>query len=293
MADPEQLITIVMPVYNRVDSVAAAIESVQTQDHESWELIVVDDASSDGSADVVGSLAIDDTRIRLITRTVNAGAQAARNIGIAQARGDWIAFLDSDDTYLPKSLSLRLDAAAKSGAAVIHSECLAQRGNAAPEPFGVRPLDGSIYADVLAQPGPVFPAILVRTEALAAIGGLDESIVSYQEWDTAIRLAKDNAFSFVPEPTFIYRLMGADSISRSLSRDGRGYEMVVAKHKDEILALLGRRGMAEHQRGLALRWRSAGSPVRAAGHAFRAVMWSPAPIKVNLGMIRDLLRGRV
>ena len=96
-------VTVVIPVYNRSGVLSRAIDSVLSQDLRAFELIVVDDRSSDGSADV--ARAYDDKRVRVIELDEHAGSNAARNAGIRAARSDLVAFLDSDDAFLPHKLS--------------------------------------------------------------------------------------------------------------------------------------------------------------------------------------------
>lgn len=95
-------VSIVMPTYNRRDTIDRAIESVQAQRFDDWELVIVDDGSTDGTRDVVEKL---DPRIRLVVQK-NQGVAGARNTGLAAARGDLIAFLDSDDAWTPHHLRL-------------------------------------------------------------------------------------------------------------------------------------------------------------------------------------------
>lgn len=95
-------VSIIMPVFNRRYLVGRAIDSVKQQSYSDWELIIIDDGSTDGTADAIDT---SDTRVRVLRQT-NAGANAARNTGIAASRGRYIAFLDSDDEWLPHFLTL-------------------------------------------------------------------------------------------------------------------------------------------------------------------------------------------
>jgi glycosyltransferase involved in cell wall biosynthesis len=95
-------VSVVLPVHNRADVLARAISSVVKQTLENWELIVVDDGSTDASAEIADSF--HDDRIRLLKLGANRGGNAARNAGIREARAPLIAFLDSDDAYLPEKL---------------------------------------------------------------------------------------------------------------------------------------------------------------------------------------------
>src|SRR5437762_7674264 len=98
------LVSVILPVYNRESTIARAIESVLAQTYRHFELIVVDDGSTDGTARVVESF---DSRIRVVAQP-HAGAYAARNRGLRSAHGELIAFADSDDAWLPDRLESQL-----------------------------------------------------------------------------------------------------------------------------------------------------------------------------------------
>nr|WP_231367517.1 glycosyltransferase family 2 protein [Thioalkalivibrio sp. AKL6] len=98
-------ISVVTPLYNAADRVEEGVRSVQAQSLLDWELLVVDDASTDDSVARVEALAADDTRIRVLRLERNAGPAVARNAGIREARGRYIAFLDSDDAWAPEKLA--------------------------------------------------------------------------------------------------------------------------------------------------------------------------------------------
>lgn len=110
-------VSILMPVFNAEATLAASVASVQAQSFESWELILVDDASTDGSAALADSLAAQDPRIKLHRLYVNAGAARARNQALTHANGTLIAFLDADDTWMPNKLEKQVTAMRSAGAA--------------------------------------------------------------------------------------------------------------------------------------------------------------------------------
>lgn len=99
------LVSIVTPVYNAERFIKETIESVLKQSYDQWEMILVNDCSSDGSVDIITNFSQQDSRIRVINLAENSGAAVARNTGIEHARGQYIAFVDSDDTWLPDKLS--------------------------------------------------------------------------------------------------------------------------------------------------------------------------------------------
>lgn len=102
------LISIIVPVFNTEKYVGMTIESVQYQTHKNWELILVDDCSEDKSLEVCRIYAKTDSRIKVISLPINSGALVARNVGLKNAKGRFLCFLDSDDTYEPEKLEIQL-----------------------------------------------------------------------------------------------------------------------------------------------------------------------------------------
>ena len=243
---PEPLVTVVIPAYNRARSIENSLRSVQAQTYQNWEVIVVDDSSKDDTAACVMRLGQEDSRIKLIRHQRNQGAQAARNTGIHAAQGKWIAFLDSDDQFFPYSLESRMMVANRENVSVVHSGCNMIHPDGSIEPYRTEPISGRVYRRLLEREGPVFPGILVSREAMQRIGYLDERIEGFQEWDTAIRLAKHYPFGFEPRPTFIYDCRNSDTLSKNLLRGARGYEQVVRKHYWAMFRHVGPRALARH-----------------------------------------------
>lgn len=99
------IVSIIMPMYNSADFVAQSIDSVIAQTYHYWELLVVDDVSTDNSVEIVREYAQRDSRIRLLQNPINSGAAVCRNYALREATGRWIAFLDSDDLWLPEKLA--------------------------------------------------------------------------------------------------------------------------------------------------------------------------------------------
>lgn len=107
--DVSPAVSVIMPVYNAAATVAQAIESVLNQSSGDWELLVVDDGSSDASVSIVEGYVKADSRIQLVPCSVNSGGPATpRNLGLSKARGQWVAFLDADDGWLPQKLARQL-----------------------------------------------------------------------------------------------------------------------------------------------------------------------------------------
>lgn len=113
------LVSVIMPSFNSERFIGESIRSVQDQRFSEWELIIVDDASSDGTVEIVRKLAVEDPRIRCIGFGENRGAAAARNAAIGEAKGRYIAFLDSDDLWLPWKLEDQLELMREKGCALV------------------------------------------------------------------------------------------------------------------------------------------------------------------------------
>ena len=126
MSDVEQecLVSILLPAYNSRHLIGTAIQSVLRQTQHRFELIVINDCSTDDTAEVVARFAQDDGRIKLVCTPCNSGPAAARNVGFDAACGRWIALLDSDDTYLPDRLARLLDLADANAADMVSDNLL-------------------------------------------------------------------------------------------------------------------------------------------------------------------------
>jgi glycosyltransferase involved in cell wall biosynthesis len=108
-AAQEPLVSVITPSYNTFQFIGETIESVLAQDYQAWEMIIIDDNSSDKSNELIKSYVKKDDRIRFIQNKENLGAAVSRNLAIEKASGRFIAFLDSDDLWLPSKLTQQLD----------------------------------------------------------------------------------------------------------------------------------------------------------------------------------------
>lgn len=116
-----QTTSIILPLYNASNFIDETLQSVLAQTYDNWELLVVDDVSTDNSAAIVQKYAAKDNRIQLIQQNKNLGAGHARNTGIKNATGRYIAFIDADDIWLPNKLELQLEFMQKNGLAFTYS----------------------------------------------------------------------------------------------------------------------------------------------------------------------------
>jgi len=211
-------ISVVIPAYNREKTIRYCLDSVLNQTYSSLEIIVVDDCSTYKTVQVIKSYS--DPRISCIVLDKNSGAQAARNRGIKEAKGEWIAFQDSDDEWMLEKLEKQIKILKKENFnpwVVVHSNCLRYYpSNGEKKIWRLPEIAGdNVYPLLLENPCVLFPGLLVSKMALKKIGYLDENVPSYQEWDTSIRLAKYCKFFHIKEPLFIYYLHKDTTISKN------------------------------------------------------------------------------
>lgn len=200
--DRDTRVSVVIPTYNRASVVGAAIESALGQTHSALEVIVVDDASTDDTPEVVRRIA--DPRLRYLRLAANEKSAAARNAGIDAARGGFVAFLDSDDTWLPSKLERQLDAvraaAPASDAWVSYTQLLWDTGYE--QTVGPRrgKREGEPVGDYLfIHEGEMSTCTLLLPTRLAAAVRFGSFV--HDDWEFTLRLGAEGAsFIFVPEP---------------------------------------------------------------------------------------------
>lgn len=115
-------VSVIIPALNEERFVAATLESVRQQTYPHWEVIVVDDGSSDGTVDIVRGYSDRDDRIRLLRNSIRNGPGAPRNVGLGAASGRFVAFLDADDLWLPAKLERQVDFMSATGAALSYTQ---------------------------------------------------------------------------------------------------------------------------------------------------------------------------
>ncbi len=255
-------VSIVIPTYNRRQYLQRAIDSVTAQVFTDFELLIVDDASTDDTASFVESFS--DRRIRYHRHDVNRGAPAARNTGLRLATGEFVAFLDSDNEWLPQRIEKQVELFSRLpdsvGVVYANNKVLNEINHTETVwAFGLR---GNLYKEFLRRPFIDFITPLIRKSCFDKIGMMDENVPSYQEWDTFLRLAKHYEFEFVPEVLAVYYIHPHDRISRDALREAEGWQYVFDKHRAEMLSELRPRVLVEHYRNLAHLYRRGHDYVR-------------------------------
>jgi glycosyltransferase involved in cell wall biosynthesis len=267
-------VSILLPIYNRADTLPRCLASIRAQTFDDWELIAVDDGSTDGSAELIAG----DPRFRLLHHEVNRGAAAARNTALAAAKGEFIALIDSDDEWLPQKLERQL-------------ACLQERGA---DGCGCEywMVDGSVERRI-SLPAPASWAeelhvrctlgngttLLARRECLLAIGPLDEQLRIYEDWDWMLRFAMRFRYTVLEEPLARVHVSGprdpvtfAKSAERFLQNHAAEFQRLGHAHAAKVRSLhyeyVAANALEQRQFALGCEyvWKSvAASPVRRPG----------------------------
>ena len=230
-------VSVVVPTYERADLVGRAVDSALAQTVEDIEVIVVDDGSTDGTREAVA--AESDPRVRYLEHESNRGVSAARNTGIEAASGEYVAFLDSDDEWLPRKLERQLAALDDRGDGWVGAYCdvattgLSSLGriaaavsesvfrSAAPREGGRELAEALLSMRVFMGPG---STLLVERDALTVAGSFDEELSIYEDWDLVLRVLSVGKIAYVDEALAVTHFTGDAPAEAYVANDQRYLE---------------------------------------------------------------------
>ena len=225
-----ELISIILPVFNREKTIIRSVNSVLNQTYKNFELIIVDDHSSDNTVSLLKN--INDKRMIIIELDKNVGAAKARNIGISKSSGKLIAFQDSDDEWIKNKLEIQYKILKKSSknVGVVYSGYFRYKDGIKEylPPKKIHPKEGKILKNLLLG-NYITIHSMVKKECFEKVGGFDESLPRLQDWELWIRIAKYYNFVFIDEPLVKVYYM-EDSITADKSRYIPALEMIIEKH---------------------------------------------------------------
>lgn len=279
-------VSVVIPAYNRAALLARTLESVLGQTFPDFEIIVVDDGSTEDIAAVVARFP--DAPITFIRQETNQGAGAARNRGVQAARGEFIAFLDSDDEWEPEKLERQVARFAETGPKVgVVTTWI--RIMPFDHPVNEHDRRGDLH-DLLLTDNCVgtMSGPLVRKSLLQEIGGFDESLPSCQDWDLWLRLSTLCHYDLVPAPLTIHNRHD-DTITRNPRASIAGHRLFARKYARAVRALP-RAMRSEHflTLGEAFLWKRAFTD--AATCLAKAVWYDPRALAEILRFVLERLR---
>ena len=283
-------VSIIVPVFNRAQTVGRAVASVMAQTFGDWELIIVDDGSDD---DLAALAAFPDARLRVLRHERNRGAAAARNTGIGAARAPLVAFLDSDDEWLPAKLARQVDAMERAGPR-LGALCTGFRlrrtrtGHSEDRyPRAARGWPAQLLDGCFVSPG---TTLLARRECFDRVGLLDESLARFEDWDWLLRLVERYEFDCLAEILAVVHA-GTPPRSSIVDQATRDFE---ARQAARVGTAAGASGLRRLRASLALErsnaalagGRYAAASVALAEAAFRSLPRTLAFLRRGFGRIR-------
>jgi glycosyltransferase involved in cell wall biosynthesis len=212
-------VTVIMPAFNSARTLRDSAQSVLDQTVKSLELIIIDDGSTDATAEVAEQLASSDARARLIRRPVSGGPAVARNTGMAEARGRYVAFCDADDMWLPAKLERQLELTGTTGASLVYSGYHRVDADFAGTAASFRSEGRVVHV-----PASVSHAQLLRSNVIGCLTALVDveqtgalsmpDIPGAEDWALWLRILRDGRLAVgIDEPLALYRAAQSDSHS--------------------------------------------------------------------------------
>lgn len=239
-------VSVVLPTHRRASVLGRAVRSVLDQTHDDLELLVIDDGDDDATPELVSSF--EDDRLQYVRRDEHGGVSTtrndggcvstagndrggisnARNEGVRRTDGDLVAFIDSDDRWHPEKLERQVAALRDAGedCGVVYAPVTKREG----EPRTRDGASGDVFEAVRRLEVPTYTStLLVRREAFEGVGGFDERLDCFEDWDLCLRLARDWRFAYVDAP-MVLKGTGEDNASADPDRLASAVERLFAVH---------------------------------------------------------------
>lgn len=227
-------VSIIVATYNRADFIAAAIDSALKQAYQDWELLVLDDGSTDDTENIVAAFSMKDGRIRFIRQEKNVGIARNRNRGLEESKGEYIAMLDSDDVWLDEKKLEKQVAFLEA-----HPECAVVGTNVAiidkdghrTGSFEFETKDKAIRAKMLRRNQFAQSSLLYRKSAALEAGMYDPTYAIADDYDLWLKIGKKGGFANLPDYTTGYRVHGAGITKEKKFKAANEHMAIIKKHR--------------------------------------------------------------
>jgi glycosyltransferase involved in cell wall biosynthesis len=231
-------VSVLVPTYNYEQYLPMAVESVLGQSYADFEVVLIEDCSTDGSRELAEKYYRLDDRVTLVLHHVNSGLSCARNSGLIAATGEFIAMCDADDIWLSHKLQVQMDRFKETpGVGVVHSDSaiIDREGKLTGQRFSDlmhrtgQVTSGNLFEELCERNFMCVPTVIMRRETMEYAGGFDASLRSLEDWVCWAKSSRRYLFSYIEEPLVQYRVHGA-----SLSHDPIG----MAKNRVKAIHIL-------------------------------------------------------
>lgn len=225
-------VSVIIPTFNRENTIKRAVESVLEQTYNNLEVIIVDDCSNDETKNIISS--INDSRVKIIKHPLRKGAAAARNTGIKNSSGSFVSFQDSDDEWYKSKLQMQMDLFNSNAQIdVIFSSFWLIRDNIKKKIPSRKAQRNILYKNILLDNYVGTPTVILKRKVFERIGYFDENLPRYQDWDLAIRLFKHCTVFYLNEPT-VNAYIQKNSITNNENIKTKSLEIIFNKYKNDI-----------------------------------------------------------
>lgn len=227
-------VSIIIPTYNRANLIKRAINSILDQSYINYEIIVVDDGSTDNTKEVIESF--NEDKISYYIHKKNKGAAAAMNTGIKYSQGDFVAFQGSDDKWIPKKLEKEMNVFLDSSdnVGVVYSGYWYLKNDKKiyiPSPK-ITKKEGNIHYELL-RGNFVSGLSIIRKKCFKKVGLFDENLPNLEDWELYIRISKYFSFGFIDEPLST-AYCSSDSETINYSKNLKSSEIILKKHFEDF-----------------------------------------------------------
>jgi len=236
-------VSIIIPTYNREKLILQALDSIFKQTFQDFEILVIDDASTDRTEQIIKDL--NHSQIEYYKLKENSGQCIARNYGIKRAKGEFIAFLDSDDIWMPEKLDKQIKCFEKGPDRLGGIYCYSYQKYMISDETVLKDsgyFRGDIHDQFMRGFCPPTPSLfLVKKSALDSVNGFDEELVTFVDLDLWMRLSEKHDFDFVEEPLIVKYEQIGDQYVNNFEKRYKGYSLFFNKWEKKVNDRLGKK----------------------------------------------------
>lgn len=223
------MISVVMPTYNRAKTIERAVYSILNQTYQDFEIIIIDDNSNDNTEQIIKE--INDERIRYIKNSVNKGANESRNIGVREAKGDFIAFQDSDDEWVKNKLELQIIALEKTNSDVVASGFFRYEDDGTVSTIPEKEIKDEEIATKIMFGNFISTQTVLGKKVCFIDEEFDPSFPRMQDWELMIRISRKYKVHYMNTQLANVYIQG-NSISKDNAKGIKALNMILDKYKD-------------------------------------------------------------